>query len=560
MGEDSDYWRTPLGVRRAYIAGCFGQVHYRVAGPGTAGRTPLVCFHPSPSSGRTYGALLREMGRDRYAIAPDTPGFGESDPPPSVPEIADYAAAIGDFLDALDIRLADILGHHTGSKIAVELARQRPEKVRSLVLISAPIYTDDELARQKAHYGRVEIEADGSHLQRRWQWMMQFRMASTPHTLVQRNIMESLRGGEIAGWGHRAAFNYHHRENLPRLTQPVLVLNPHDDLHDQTARAKDLLNDGRVHDLPGWSHGFLEMQAKETAAILRGFFDELERPVAPIRAINSGDRGAPAAGQTVRTFVDGAARQIHLRRAGPVDPAAPPLVMFHMSPNSGRVFEAMVEEMGRDRTAIAIDTPGFGESDAPARAPEIGDYAAAMAGIIKALGLGPVDVMGYHTGSMTAVELAHQYPSLVRRVIMISAPLYTPEEQAVRRARTKPEVYADDGSHLVERWRFGRTFYGEDVPLAVYARNYAEGGRGGPLAYWGHRAAFRHPLSERLAALGQSILVLRPHDDLVEQTARAADLLQNGRVQDMPGFTHGMLDTRTAEIAALLRSFLSPDT
>jgi hypothetical protein len=25
-----DYWRKPLGVRRAYIAGCFGQVHYRI--------------------------------------------------------------------------------------------------------------------------------------------------------------------------------------------------------------------------------------------------------------------------------------------------------------------------------------------------------------------------------------------------------------------------------------------------------------------------------------------------------------------------------------------------
>ena len=75
--------------------------------------------------------------------------------------------------------------------------------------------------------------------------------------------------------------------------------------------------------------------------------------------------------------------------------------------------------------------------------------------------------MGYHTGSMTAVELAHQYPRLVHRVVMTSAPLYTPEEQAVRRARNKPEAYAEDGSHLVERWRFGRTFYGEDVPLDV---------------------------------------------------------------------------------------------
>ena len=557
MGDDFDYWRARAGIRRAYIAGRFGQQHYRIAGPGTAQHTPLVCFHPSPSSGRTYGALLAEMARDRFAIAPDTPGFGESDGPRAAPEIADYAAAMGDFLDALGVTVADIMGNHTGSKIAVELALQRPELVRSLVLTSAPIYSDDEFAAQKAHYGRAEIEPDGSHLQRRWKWMMQHRMAGAPLTLLQRDIMETLRGGETAGWGHRAAFNYHHREALPRVTQPVLVLNPEDDLHEQTARAKDIVANGRVHPLPGWSHGFLEMRTAETAAILREFLDVPARPAAPLQAVRSGDGGAPAAGSTARTFVDGATGQIHLRRAAPEKTSAPPLVMFHMSPNSGRIYEALVDEMGRDRTAIAIDTPGFGESDAPDRPPEIEDYARTIAGVIESLGLGPVDVMGYHTGSMTAVELAHQYPHLVRRVVMTSAPLYTPEEQDVRRARNKPEAYAEDGSHLVERWRFGRTFYGDDVPLAVYARNYAEGGRGGPRAYWGHKAAFNHPLAERLAGISHPTLVLRPHDDLVEQTARAADLLKNGRVHDMPGFTHGMLDTRTEEIASLLRAFLA---
>ncbi len=559
MSDDFDYWRTSTGVRRAYIAGRFGQQHYRIAGPGTAERTPLVCFHPSPSSGRTYGALLAEMARDRFVVAPDTPGFGESDQPPSAPEIADYAAAMGDFLDALGVAVADIAGNHTGSKITVELALQRPALVRSLVLFSAPIYTDKELAAQKAHYGRAEIEPDGSHLQRRWKWMMQHRMSGAPLTLLQRDIMETLRGGETAGWGHRAAFNYHHRESLPRLIQPVLVLNPQDDLHEQTARAADLITNGRVHDLPGWSHGFLEMNAAETAAILREFLDVPERPAEALGSVRASDTGAPAAGSTARSFVDGPAGQIHLRRAEPQKASAPPLVMFHMSPNSGRIYEVLVDEMGRDRTAIAIDTPGFGESEAPGAPPEIEDYARTMAGVIEALGLGQVDVMGYHTGSMTAVELAHQYPRLVHRVVMTSAPLYTPEEQAVRRARNKPEAYAEDGSHLVERWRFGRTFYGEDVPLDVYARNYAEGGRGGPRAYWGHRAAFMHPLAERLAGISHPTLVLRPHDDLVEQTARAADLLQNGRVHDMPGYTHGMLDTRTTEIAALLRVFLAPD-
>lgn len=557
MTDDADYWRAPPGVRRAYVDGRFGQLHYRIARPESPSATPLLCVHSSPNSGRMYAALLARMGRDRIALAPDTPGFGESDAPPTPPEIADYAAQMGEFLDALAIPEADVMGYHTGSKICVELALQRPRLVRRLVLISAPLYTDDELARQKADHGSPDFDQDGSHLQRRWQWLMKYREPGAPLTLMQRNFMEGLRGGETAWWGHRAAFAYQHRDHLPTVTQPVLVFNPEDDLHVQTARLKDELDGIELVDLPGWSHGFCDTRADELAERLRQFLDAPGKGAAAPRSTRDAPlKSAPRRRSVRRRFVDGPHGQIHLRIAEPPSPSATPLVCLHMSPNSGRIYETLLEEMGHDRLALAPDTPGFGESDAPDTPPRIEDYAATVAGLIDNLALPRVDVIGYHTGSMTAVELALLRPDLVRRVVMIAAPIYTPEEQAERRQSNKPATLSEDGSHLTARWRFMRRFYGEAVPLSIVARNFAEGGRGGPLSWWGHRAAFEYPLTAKLPRVAQPVLVLNPDDDLAEQTPRAEALLRSGQVRHLPGYSHGMLDIHTVEIGRILRNFL----
>ena len=113
------YWRTPKAVRRGYADCRFGQVHYRIVRPENPTAVPLMCFHPSPSSRPLYGQFLAEMGRDRIAVAPDTPGFGESDAPLDVPEIADYAAAMAEVLHSLGFSEVDVMG----SKLA---ARRRP--------------------------------------------------------------------------------------------------------------------------------------------------------------------------------------------------------------------------------------------------------------------------------------------------------------------------------------------------------------------------------------------------------------------------------------------------
>ena len=504
-----------------------------------------------------WESLLAELGQDRLVIAPDTPGFGDSAPPPNAPEIADYAATMGSFLDELGVEKVDVVGYHTGSKTCVELALQRPNTVGRLVLFSAPIYSDGELAKQKKDYAPEKIERDGSHLAWRWNFSKTFRKSDIPWIVTHRGMAESLKGGAQAPWGHRAAFNYHHAENLPKVRQPVLVLNFGDDLTEPTARAARHLANGHIEDLPHYSHGSIDVHKVSIAARLRDFFD---RPRATLSKGKSHPKPAPTAPKIRpalirKSFHSGPYGLLHLRRSGQSDAPRVPLVMFHMSPNSGRIYEALLPEMGRDRIALAPDTPGFGESDAPSSPPLIEDYAACMGGLIDELGLKRVDVMGYHTGSQTAMELACQRPELVGKVVMVSAPLYTAEEREIRHARNKPLVVEEDGSHLIKKFSGLWQFYGTEVEDTVVARNFCESLRGGPIAWWGHRAAFTYAMAEKLPTVNQPILLLNPDDDLTDQTPRAGPLLNNGRIHDLP-YSHGMLDAHTAEIGGVLRQFL----
>ena len=140
-------------MRRTYRDGSYGQIHIREARPSQASGVALLCFHMSPTSGRIYENFIAEMGRDRLCLAPDTPGFGASDPPPEPPAIDGYAHCFAKLLDSYQLQTVDLMGYHTGSKIAVELAFREPQRVRRVVLVSASVYTPTELRQARAWEG-----------------------------------------------------------------------------------------------------------------------------------------------------------------------------------------------------------------------------------------------------------------------------------------------------------------------------------------------------------------------------------------------------------------------
>ena len=263
-------------LRKMYVDCRYGQLHLHTAFPSNGGfdeRTPLVCVHPGPLSGRVFHALLADLGRDRSVYAPDLPGYGESDAPESPPKVADYAAAVGDLLDTLRLRQVDVLGYQTGSLVAAELALARPEQVRRLVLAGVPVFDAREREAYNARPWPAKAREDGSHLVDEWQRVRRSRGTAAPLERLGEDLGDALRGGEAASWLPAAAANYAAGERLPLLRQSSLVLRAKDEFWDMTGRADALLRESRRVDLASHNGGLFDTGCADVVRYAREFLD-----------------------------------------------------------------------------------------------------------------------------------------------------------------------------------------------------------------------------------------------------------------------------------------------
>src|SRR5688500_10943095 len=81
---------------------------------GEASRPAVLLLHGSPSSARMFREVIPGLSRVAYVIAPDLPGFGESDvlPSPSFPALGQ---AISELLDWLSIGPRYVYLHDYGA-------------------------------------------------------------------------------------------------------------------------------------------------------------------------------------------------------------------------------------------------------------------------------------------------------------------------------------------------------------------------------------------------------------------------------------------------------------
>jgi pimeloyl-ACP methyl ester carboxylesterase len=102
-------------------------------------------------------AWLEALARRRLVIAPEFPGFGESERLELLDDFLDIALYHFDLFAALKLKQADLIGHDFGGAIAAEVAALRPALVRRLVLV-APTGLFDEKSPGVDPFATTEAE------------------------------------------------------------------------------------------------------------------------------------------------------------------------------------------------------------------------------------------------------------------------------------------------------------------------------------------------------------------------------------------------------------------
>jgi pimeloyl-ACP methyl ester carboxylesterase len=224
---------------RGYLDTRWGQLHYSSEGkgPGT-----IVLLHETPLDHGAFRRLAPLLTGSFRVIAFDTPGYGQSDPPPQVIDMPEYARTLAQGIDALGLGRMMLYGCHTGASLAFALAvGPLSGRLNGLVMSGFPYYTDEVRAR-KVVPAVPGLQADGSHLLETFCWEPD---AYDPE--MRSRLVSGVSVDRIGAYrAFPAVFTYQPARVTHQLSCPVLLLsNPHDPLFSGDRRIREEIPESR---------------------------------------------------------------------------------------------------------------------------------------------------------------------------------------------------------------------------------------------------------------------------------------------------------------------------
>jgi pimeloyl-ACP methyl ester carboxylesterase len=246
-------------AREAFVTVCGCKTLVRRDGAGS----PVLFLHGAGGLPGWQPFLARLA--ERYdVIAPDHPGYGQSDSPPWLEEVADLAQFYLEFLKAFGLTGVQVIGHSLGGWIALEMATRSTARMKSVTLLSSAgirvkgmgppdlfAMDPDELVRTLFH-DQVLIE-------------QQLNTPPTPEQIatITRNRVTSAR----LGWNPRL-FNPKLRKWLRRIDVPTHIIWGDQDKIFAAAYATELQNEiagARVTIIPDTGH-MLQVERPDAVA------------------------------------------------------------------------------------------------------------------------------------------------------------------------------------------------------------------------------------------------------------------------------------------------------
>jgi pimeloyl-ACP methyl ester carboxylesterase len=442
-------------LRRHFLRLGARTAHCRIAGAGPA----LLMLHQSPQNSRQWLSLVPRFAARYTVIAPDTPGFGDSDPLPlAQPGIADLAAATLELADALGLRRFAVFGMHTGGLIGMHLAWMAPERVAALVVDGFAAFDAAERAAMGERYLPPFVPTwDGAHL--RWLWCRMREqlfffpwydgraasaLAFDPPTPQANHaaVMDVLEVGDQYRLGYGAALRYGDRHRVAELRCPAhLLYRDEDVLAAHRARLPALPPHVAAERIEG---GLPALHARLDAILDATLAHEAP---ASLRLDPPADRGLRrrvvdtpigALAAWHRPGEGGASLHIHAPGEAPPRP-----LRADLPPGGGH--------------AIFLDLPGHGASAEAAPDAPLPEMANAVLALADALAPGaPLQVEAHGAAAALALALAECAPARVVRLVL-HTPWLLGEDEIARFLAGLPDPAVNrTGAHLLEAFQWAR--------------------------------------------------------------------------------------------------------
>ncbi len=141
IGPHAQGASTDINYKTVEVNGL--DVFYREAGNKNA--PTILLLHGFPTSSHMFRNLMAELADSYYMLAPDFPGFGNSDQPSM--EDFDYtfdnlAATVEGFLNALVVTKYSIYLTDYGAPVGFRIAAKYPERVETLIIQNGNAYDE----------------------------------------------------------------------------------------------------------------------------------------------------------------------------------------------------------------------------------------------------------------------------------------------------------------------------------------------------------------------------------------------------------------------------------
>jgi pimeloyl-ACP methyl ester carboxylesterase len=269
-------------------------------------------------------------------------------------------------------------------------------------------------------------------------------------------------------------------------------------------------------------------------------------------------------------FVDTSAGRVYVHRAG----RGQPLVLLHGYMMSHWYFHALSSKLGESMDVIAIDLPGYGESDRPSPRDFAYDYPAfaqVVAEVLDRIGLHRVRLLGHSMGGGVALTFAARMAERVERLVLECPAIYPmplPVEARLLLNKTVGRFLFHNGMSRRELKRQMRKQHFKDASLVtdelvdyVWSRVSRAGGKDAAYQTLHTFASLSGSTADPMRVRAQTLLVWGDEDRMVPLShgKRLAKAIPGAQLSVVPACGHNVHLERRDEFLRQVFPFLSDE-